>query len=815
MLAGSAHAAGFRSDWGRQIERVWVGPEYWSNPLQDWRIAGGRLVCINPAENRNVHLLTHHLGSGTGEFEMTVRLGAKGIAPDARIGFSVGIRGPLDDYRSALIRGRGLNLGVTGSGELFIGERTESRRTGIPLENLKLTLTAQSADAQYRLSLTAADPETGRRIAQLSHNVPAGRLIGNLALLCHAESERSGASVWYSDWVVSGPKIDAREDQVFGPILFSQYTLSRGVMKLTAQMAPTGVKNNRSVFLEIQKEGAGAWQRIAEALIDRLSRTATFRIAHWDSARDVSYRIVYPMKFSDDSVRDYFWTGTVRRDPVEKAEIVVAGFTGNTDAGFPNNEVARGVAYHDPDLLVFTGDQLYENVGGYGVRRTHDIELATLDYLRKWYLFGWAFKDLMRDRPTICMPDDHDVYQGNIWGAGGRSVPTMQAHNRGGYFMPAAWVNMVQRTQTSHLPDPYDPTPVEQGITVYYTRMNYGRLSIAIIEDRKFKSGPDGLIAETGTGRPDHVADPNFDPTTIDLPEARLLGDRQMSFLKDWVKDWRGADMKMVVSQTIFAQVPNIHGQEKARLVADLDANGWPQSGRNRALDVMRRAFAFHLSGDQHLPMIVQYGINEWGDASYAFCVPSIAAGYPRAFLPDQPGKNRLPGMPEHTGEFRDGFGNKFTAWAIGNPQEPLREPTLEQLHDKASGYGIVRFNKDSREITIECWPLLSDPSDPRQQFEGWPKTIRVEENYARPARGHLPAIEISGMEDPVIEVISEWDNDFVYALRIKGTTFRPKVFKNDYPYTIKVGEPGTSKMRTLTGIMPTEDASETIEVDF
>ena len=27
-------------------ERVWVGPEYWANRLQDWRVREGRMECI-------------------------------------------------------------------------------------------------------------------------------------------------------------------------------------------------------------------------------------------------------------------------------------------------------------------------------------------------------------------------------------------------------------------------------------------------------------------------------------------------------------------------------------------------------------------------------------------------------------------------------------------------------------------------------------------------------------------------------------------------------------------------------------------------
>jgi len=200
--------------------------------------------------------------------------------------------------------------------------------------------------------------------------------------------------------------------------------------------------------------------------------------------------------------------------------------------------------------------------------------------------------------------------------------------------------------------------------------MNYGRVDFAIIEDRKFKSGPSGIVPPTKTGRADHVIDPDFAPKTADVPQATLLGKRQLDFLEDWAGNWQNTDMKVVLSQTIFANVANLHGPNKTRLIADYDSNGWPQHGRNKALGLMRKGFAFHIAGDQHLATIVHHGIENWGDAGYSFCVPSIAAGYPRSWLPLSPGKDRKPDMPEYTGKFLDGLGNHITVLAAANPEK-------------------------------------------------------------------------------------------------------------------------------------------------
>ena len=202
---------------------------------------------------------------------------------------------------------------------------------------------------------------------------------------------------------------------------------------------------------------------------------------------------------------------------------------------------------------------------------------------------------------------------------------------------------------------------------------------------------------------------------------------------------------------------------------------------------------------------LVHHGIDTFEDAGFSFCVPSTAAGYPRAWLPLVPGKNRKPGAPEYTGQFLDGFGNHVTVHAVANPKEKLRKPPLAMLHDKSSGYGLVRLNKKTGKITMECWRLLVDPSNPSadDQFEGWPMTIDMQDNYARKAAGYLPTVTVRGMTHPVIQVIDESDGEIVYTLRIRGTSYQPKVFKAG-SYTVRAGDPDTGRIKTVTGLRST-----------
>jgi len=281
-----------------------------------------------------------------------------------------------------------------------------------------------------------------------------------------------------------------------------------------------------------------------------------------------------------------------------------------------------------------------------------------------------------------------------------------------------------------------------------------------------------------------------------------------------------------VLFQTIFCNLANYHGSGKEYLVADLDSNGWPQTGRDKAVAAMRKGFAFHYAGDQHLASIVHHGIDAWGDAGFSFCVPSISAGYPRSWVPDVEGrevKNRPNANLPNTGDYTEGLGNKVRVHAIANPEEKNRTGTPEMLgHDKASGHGIVRLKRSSRQITMECWKLLFDANNPKQgdQFPGWPKTIKLEANYGRKAVAHLPTLKVSGMDKPVVKVIDDTTGDIVYTLRIGGKSFRPKVFSLN-PHTVIIGEPSLGKIQRFDGLVPAKakrkDAkgAEVLEVQF
>lgn len=781
-------SAAFSSKWESTPDRVWAGREYWVNPLQDWRVAGGRLECVFPSNNRHVHLLTRSVRAGAGSLETAVGIGRVGDALLAEgsgsVGFRIGNRGRLDDYRHALVHGSGLDIGLTSNGGLFIGDPSTAEAGVVDLnrQSVELHLSAAAGADAVKVVLMAHAAESGEILGQIEEDgLPADTLTGGLALLANAprpgdrppnqQASADAGRFWFADWRVDGDLISRHDDRAFGPVLFVQYTLSRGVMKMTAQMPPISSADDQQVRLEVQKEGR--WREAATAPIDPVARTATFRVADWDSSADSPYRVAYALS-DGGSPQDHYFEGTVRRDPVDESVVTIADISCNAHYAFPNTACVESIGKLDPDLFCFTGDQYYESTGGYGALRFVEGDRAVLDMLRKWYQHGWTWRELLRDRPAVSIPDDHDVFHGNLWGEGGEEIEQGETQESGGYMMSPEFVNAVHRTQAAHHPDPPDPKPGKRGISVYFGDMVYGGVSWAILADRQFKTAPEGNVPPTG-GRADHVTDEGFNPKTADKAGFELLGDRQMRFLRSWAEDWDGAEMKAVISQTIFTAMATTHGGNRMRLVADYDTNAWPQSARNEAVRVMRQALAFHLAGDQHLAAVVQYGVDEPGDGPVAFAGPAVNNLYPRWFEPKEPGENRPDGASEVLGDFRDSFGHPIRVLACANPEGEFRKGLLDRETDKAAGFGVVRFNKQERTATVECWPLLADPTKPGTQFPTWPVTVAQKENFGSRVAGYLPPIE-AGNARPVVQVIREDTGETLYTVRAPEPRWRPFV---------------------------------------
>lgn len=741
------------------VTRHWLGPAFWGNRLQDWRLNDGRIECLNGAETyevRTVALLTRELRPGPGRGRIRAHAGLLSAAGEEGFGgFLLGVgRGALDPRAAALAQrpsgmGGGFLAVLETDGRIAFRDYTDERD---PLAYAPLPADQEASAGPIRpgqtvildleilprrggtsdVRLTALEAESGRLLARSTRRAVLDEdLVGGMSLVSSPPPHRAGSRWWFSDVQTSGPRAAEHPDRALGPVLGTLYSLNQRVLKLSAQLMPVGDSEPREVRLEISPPGSRArWRPVASAPL-QAGWVALFRVPDWDPSRDWDYRVVY----DSPEGRGAEYTGRIKRDPADadeiriglfsctlavartlevvgqvgtepQAELPMAKFLGRytpEDFYFPYAELIRNAAWHETDLLVFVGDQFYEG----NPTRVAEWEEPVLDYLYKWYLWLWAFRDLTRSTPAILLVDDHDVYHPNIWGEGGEKAPAeFWGWNYGGYMGTADFVNLVQRTQCSHNPDPWDPTPVQRGIGVYYGAFRFGGVDFAMLEDRKWKTSP--VYGED-----------------LDVHEPQLLGERQERFLEEWGARDPGSP-KICLTQSLFGCVQT---SPAGRPLLDYDSNGYPTLGRERAVALLRRAGALILAGDQHLASLVRHGVDGYTDGPFQFTGPAGASFWQRWFEPAEPLPN-APGGP-NTGDFKDAFGNRMRVHAVANPKVsfaeyrrhvPGRTQSLLDRDLKSEGYGIVRLLRDQRAFVLECWPWNANPAagDDRQ-FTGWP----------------------------------------------------------------------------------------------
>ena len=763
LSVSNAFAKQFSPAIAQKITRPWLGSDFWANPQEDWQVRDGKLENTRSGGDRKVVLLTAELTDEVVPFTISVRINQQSkTTTTGYAGLEIGIQGRENDFRNSAVFGHGLIAGVDAKGFLFVGTPSqEDPILPLPVHDIRLELhgTPNSDGATYRLILRAYAADSKELVATCRReSVHSSWLRGLVAVAAsskplpttpilstsrpaefEATSRRGGGTnrFAFNNVVLAGDKVAEHPERAFGPILWTTYTLTNeGVLHLLVQGATFSREEDLQVILRLDNE------KVFKAKLDPVSRTARFRVPNIDLSRDHSFAT---------QLADGKWSGIIRKTPTPQRSLVVASFTGNKDTWFPNTPLIENTKAQNPDLLLFTGDQIYESVGGYGSvcdQKPNDRVMQC--YLRKYALFGWVWRDLLAQIPSVILPDDHDVFHGNLWGANGIAADVslhgcMNVQDSGGYKLSVESVNAIHRTQTGNLPDPVDPTPCPSGISVYFTQLEYGPFNLIILADRQFKSAPKGLLPEAKISN-GWAQNKDFDPRTqADLPEAQLLGPRQEKFLAEWAKALPPDEpFRIVVSQSPWLApqtlpksarsdgcVPKLKVYSSDEYPpddepkADFDTDGWPQSKRTLALRLVRQAKAFHLNGDQHLGTCGQYGLDGYNDGPWWISSPSICNAWPRRWMPACEGKNRRAGDPKWLGEFIDGFGNKFTMHAVSNPRKDSRFP--KRMYERAPGYTITRWNLTEGTVTLENWPYWAGPqrmAPDNRPYPGWPISV-------------------------------------------------------------------------------------------
>lgn len=690
--------------------------------------------------------------------------------PPSTAGFRIGRRGRLRDYRHALLYATSfIDATVSTSGVVSLAGTAARKKLSFmsvsatnTTVDIELVLTGTRFGAVVVVDLDAY-VNKGQDIEQQVHVdvvLPLSSIRGGVSLLCtgpysHIDDEEeaddddddkpSYRQVRISHFQAAGQLLTIRPHRRFGPIWWTQYIVSSGVLRLQVQFAPIelpSVDNSKSsstssgeVTLSLlSNANKNRWTEVRTVPLHRETWTALFVIglSQWTTTTHTQYAVTTMW-----NGRKYRWAGLIRPEPIKKTRSFrLAVFSCDRGYTFPNAELTKHVRnVVRPHMLFFAGDQIYENMGNYGVpKRTvystakHILYVQRLDFLYKYARFGWMWRKVLRRTPAIILPDDHDVYHPNLWGAGGIRVPRGKTIEHGGYLMSGQFVSAVQRMQSGNFPPLQDTfarntrpnRTLPLGIRPLYTAVIYGGISFAVLEDRKFKIGPlrFSSLRARRTGK-----------------RGALLGTQQERFVKNWCGDKTplsiepsNDDLKTIrvaLSQTIFGALSTHAGPDLRRHSYIYDTGAWPLRARARIVRLLSRCGALSIHGDQHLGMLAHLGVRKQHDGNIAFMVPGTANGWPRAWWPNGPFEN-------NTGSFLDQAGNPVDVIAVANPTNGSNfipfinaENPLSTAFKRGSGFGLVVFDKQKRTADVSLFHVGSRVQL-SGQFEGFPKTIKL-----------------------------------------------------------------------------------------
>lgn len=711
----SSQKNSFRAAWNGKGR--WIGPEWWANPLWDWERIGNGRVRAPLAGSRALSLLPFEIiPDGTAFIIRTIisitsqSKSMRNVPNYAMAGFGLGRIGAMPGYQSAAVYPRTQFSAVLKANGLISFPGTSAPRTRALSPNsgpITFTLKGKRKNKLVALTLTAQQRSSQVSISTV---VPVSRITGSFALITHGNRKSAESkgfpTVIFSKFYTSGSMLKNFSGRKFGAIMWSQYTISKNILRLQAQLAPFDYPVLAQLTIRSLDNKKKYQTRSARS--DKLSRTVRFTIFNWDSKQGWNYAV--QVKVLN---RLHTWKGFIRQEPFLYKPFKVAAFSCDHGYLFPQDDIVNHVRKQNPDFLFFAGDQIYESFGDFRVEQFANVEIAMLDFLQKWYLFGWVWRRELATRPSVIIPDDHDVFQGNLFGDGGKTMRQRRKMlwSSGGYLMPGPWVTAVERCNTGHLPPPFANFRTPHGLKPYYTSLTYSGVSMAVLEDRKFKTAPESFpkyARRFGAG-------------------GQLLGVAQEKFLAKWVNDWKAASMKIAFSQTIFCNAATHVGDSLQRGTSIQDSGAWPIAARNRAVRLLGKGNVLSIHGDQHLGILLRQGVNAHDDAGVSFMVPGTANGYPRAWWPG------LKAGMEHskmkfTGRFKDDAGHPVTVLAVGNPEpnkkwlKPELRPPLQLARSKGSGYGVIELNRLTKTAKFHLYRI----GQKFDEFEGFPRKVFI-----------------------------------------------------------------------------------------
>ena len=750
-------------DWDLIDNQPWLGYNFWCNSFLDWRVQNHKAIAYPFfKKRRTAHVTSYSIIKTDGELTLsaTIKLFEKVKRDTSAIyGFLIGAGDSIYDSQTnnfvfnTLSPGKCHLFGIKADGKLqLIDYQKDSLLFETKLDSnqiLKLYKDGINLELEY-----LTDSATYFKIIGKSIKLPQTYKIplGSVALFYDSQTPFT-ANASFDNVQIEGRKalFERDKESIVDAVLSTFYTNTNDSLFLTAQLMPFIPNSTENIELRIHD---GNDEYLYKGVFD-------------SSCYQIHYRIALPKKFKSvyysvsaigiQNNYDYFHPhlGTIYSKPQNKQPKLMTlncnGFTFFHSGGidyknvfYPYRKIKEGYEIQKPDVVAFLGDQIYESRPAMAIYKK---PFCYLDYLYKWSIWCYAFRDITLNQPTIIMTDDHDVFQGNLWGNGGVDAKTKPIskipayygksnydtwqQDNGGYFMGKDFVNMVIRSQTSHLPFPKEKK-LDNGIINYYTDYKYGHLNFAILEDKKFKSPPALNDFKVYNG---FTIEHNIKAKDYHKVEFDLLGKNQLEFLKSWSEQpKKNKEFKIILTQSAYASLTTVQidytplkdrpakkDSIPQKVSPDMDTNGWPKIGRDRAIEALQDSSILFISGDQHMGAVID--VYDSSNTNYTFySVPAIANTWPRMWWPNNDGSNTNYPL----GKYIDAFGNKINVRAVANPNP--NAPNPNSINRKSPGFGIIEFKKKGHTASIHAYPLYFNTSSTFQEFEGWPIEVKLNE---------------------------------------------------------------------------------------
>ena len=117
------------------------------------------------------------------------------------------------------------------------------------------------------------------------------------------------------DWSASGTKLKEDKARTLGPIYSVQYTHSRSILKLTAQLPALGQQDSHEAELYIRPGQGANWKKVAHGKLHQHSFTVPFRVEDGYHER----RIPHCIQLRTGEInRNTSLEGTIRKDPAKE-----------------------------------------------------------------------------------------------------------------------------------------------------------------------------------------------------------------------------------------------------------------------------------------------------------------------------------------------------------------------------------------------------------------------------------------------------------------------------------------------------------------